>query len=88
MEKESENLSNLLSTYEEANRNLNNHAELLTGKFRNKGKNVCMLASAIIWSLSSSVMDKTRKFETREILEPSAPSFILTKGLLILPFSD
>lgn len=40
MEKESENLSNLLSTYEEANRNLNNHAELLTGKFRNKGKNV------------------------------------------------
>lgn len=40
MEKENENLNNLLSTYEEANRNLNNHAELLTGKFRNKGKKV------------------------------------------------
>ena len=34
MEKDNENLSNLMSTYEEANRNLNNHVELLFRKQR------------------------------------------------------
>ena len=38
------------------------------------------------WSLSSNVMEKARKCETRETLAPSAASFPLTKGLLIIPF--